>query len=457
MIVVGAGTAGCVAAMTLASKGFDVCLIDRKDRRAIGDKVCGDAVGKHHFDALGLPYPSGEEREGDIVGVKIYSPDRESVFRISGYGLTGFMINRHLFGQRLLKYALDAGAVLMDKVHVSAPILKDGSVRGVIASEIRRGEKLEILSDVTIDASGVAAVIRRRLPPEIGIEKEISWEDKVVCYREIRQLSGEIEDPEFCEIYLNLTVAPGGYIWVFPKRNGVVNVGLGVASTPNHPNPKDQLYRYVLSEPLFEGSSLLHGGGGIVPTRRPIDSLVGGGVVVIGDAACQVNPIHGGGIGPSMMGGKISGEVLSEALDSWEPTPKSLWPINVRFMKGYGKKQAGLDVFRIFLQGITDEDLNYGMKYAVITEDDLLKASMGEPIRLNIEEATRRIFLGLGRLRLLRSLYKMARTLREARRLYERYPSSPDEFPRWRMEIRRIFDEAKASFWHESTITRRRA
>ncbi|RLI01516.1 geranylgeranyl hydrogenase, partial [Candidatus Bathyarchaeota archaeon] len=74
VIVTGAGTAGCMAANVLASRGFDVCLIDRKDRKSIGNKVCGDAVGKHHFDNLGLPYPSGEEKEGDIVGVKIYSP-----------------------------------------------------------------------------------------------------------------------------------------------------------------------------------------------------------------------------------------------------------------------------------------------------------------------------------------------------------------------------------------------
>jgi geranylgeranyl reductase family protein len=447
VIVVGAGTAGCMAAKVLASNGFDVCLIDRKDRRSIGDKVCGDAVGKHHFDNLGLPYPSGEEKEGDIVGVKIYSPDHESVFKIAGYGLTGFMINRHLFGQRLLKYAVDAGAVLKDNVHVSAPIIKDGQVRGVLASDIKSGEKLKITSDVTVDASGVPAVIRRKLPPEIGIDNDVSWEDKVVCYREIRKLTREVEDPEYCEIHLDLTVAPGGYAWIFPKRNNVVNVGLGVASAPNRPNPKSQLYRHVLSKSLFDGSSVLHGGGGIVPTRRPLDSLVGDGVVVIGDAGCQVNPIHGGGIGPSLMGGKIAGEVISVALEAGDPTVESLWQINVRFMRGYGMKQAGLDVFRIFLQGITNEDLNYGMRYEVITEDDLLKASLGEAIHLNIEEATRRIFSGLGRIGLLRSLYKMARSLREVRRLYERYPSSPDEFPEWKREIERIFARVKESFW----------
>jgi len=447
VIIAGAGTAGCMAAKVLASKGFDVCLIDRKDRRFIGDKVCGDAIGKHHFDNLDLPYPTGKEKEGDIVGVKIYSPDRNSVFRISGYGLTGFMINRYLFGQRLLKYAVDAGAVLRDKVHVSAPIIKDGYVRGVLATDLKTGEKLKLHSEVTIDASGVSAVLRRNLPSEIGIDTEVSREDNVICYREIRQLSKEMDEPDFCEIYLDLTAAPGGYYWIFPKNNGRVNAGLGVSLMPNHPNPKSQFYRYVLSKPLFDSSSIIHGGGGIVPTRRPLDSLVGNGIVLIGDAGCQVNPIHGGGIGPSMVGGKISGEVIAEALENGDPSPEALWTINLRFMENYGIKQAGLDIFRIFLQGLTNEDLNYGMKYQLISEEDLLKASLGEEVHLNIGETTRRIFSGLGRLSFLKSLYRMAKTLREARDMYERYPTSPDEFPRWKQEIKRIFNRAKASFW----------
>ena len=447
VIVVGAGTAGCMAAKILASRGFDVCLIDRKDGPSIGRKVCGDAIGKHHFDNLGLPYPAGEEKEGDIIGLKIYSPDRESVFHISGPGLTGFMINRHLFGQRLLRYAVDAGAVLRDNLHVSAPVIKDGYVKGVSATDLKTGEKLEMLSKVTIDASGVSAVIRRKLPPEFGIEVEVNGEDQVVCYREIRQLSEEMEEPDFCEIYLDLTAAPGGYYWIFPKNGGKANVGLGVASTPNHPNPKSQLYKYVLNRQLFDSSSIIHGGGGIVPTRRPLDSLVGNGIVIIGDAACQANPIHGGGIGPSMIGGKISGEVIADALEEGDPSLEALWSINVRFMESYGMKQAGLDVFRIFLQGITNEDLNYGMEYKIITEEDVLKASLGEDIHLNIGEATRRVFSGLGRLNLLRSLHRMARIIGEAKSLYRRYPTVPDEFPGWKMEVERLFNAAKAYFW----------
>ncbi|MCX8171597.1 MAG: NAD(P)/FAD-dependent oxidoreductase, partial [Candidatus Bathyarchaeota archaeon] len=398
VIIVGAGTAGCMAARTAAKTGLSVCLIDCKNAESIGDKVCGDAIGKHHFDNLGLKYPSGEELERTIAGIKVYSPDMETVFRLVGEGLHGFMVNRRAFGQRLLREAMDAGVSLLDLTQALEPIVEGGFVKGVIAKDLKTNTKVEIRGRVTVDASGYTAALRRKLPPDMGIETMIDRKDEVLCYREIRILKTELEEPEFCQIYLNLEAAPGGYYWIFPKKENGVNVGLGVAAANGFPNPKEQLYKFVLSKQIFEGSRLIHGGGGTVPTRRPLDSFVGNGIVVIGDAACHVNPIHGGGIGPSMMAGKIAGEVISEALEKGEPNVENLWLINVRYMKSYGAKQAGLDVFRIFLQGLTNEDINYGMKYRLIKEDDVLKAGLEGDVHLNITDATRRIFIGLGRI-----------------------------------------------------------
>jgi len=122
VIVVGAGTGGCLVAKTVADVGLDVCLIDRKKKEQIGDKVCGDAIGKHHFDYLGLDYPSGEELERRMIGVRIRSPDRKHTFDITGERLYGFIVNRRLFGQRLLKNAINAGATLLESTHFSVKL-----------------------------------------------------------------------------------------------------------------------------------------------------------------------------------------------------------------------------------------------------------------------------------------------------------------------------------------------
>ncbi|KYH41442.1 MAG: geranylgeranyl hydrogenase [Candidatus Bathyarchaeota archaeon B26-2] len=446
VVVVGAGTGGCTVAKKLSSYGFGVCLVDYKAKGSIGDKVCGDAVGKHHFDDLGLAYPSGDELERLISGVKIYSPDMETIFYIIGEGLHGFMINRRIFGQRLLKDALDAGATLLDSTKVVGPIIEDGYVRGVIAKAIDSNETVELKGEVVVDASGVSSAIRSKLPPQMEIETKIDREDLIIAYREIRKVKETPPEPDLCEIYLNLEAAPGGYYWIFPKSDTTVNVGLGVVVSSLQ-NPKELLYRYVFQrfhKRFFDDSSPIHGGGGFVPTRRPLGSIVGNGFVVIGDAACHVNPIHGGGIGPSMVGGTIAADVISKVLEESRPSREELWPINVKYMQSYGAKQTSLDVFRIFLQGLTDDLLNYGMKYRLIKDEDVLKVSLGEELHLNITEVTRRIFRGMGRLQFLNRLRRMANLLKEAKAICQDYPVSPEGFPEWRMRVQRVFERAKS-------------
>jgi flavin-dependent dehydrogenase len=119
--------------------------------------------------------------------------------------------------------------------------------------------------------------------------------------------------------------------------------------TKGFPNPKKQFYQKILQKAIFRDSTLIKGGSWYVPTRRPLDCMTGNGFVVVGDSACQVNPIHGGGIGPSMMGGSIAGETIVEAIEKDHVSREGLWRYNVEYMKVYGAKQAGLDIFRLFL------------------------------------------------------------------------------------------------------------
>ncbi len=74
-IVIGAGTAGCLEAKTLAEKGLKTCLIENKNKESIGTKICGDALGEHHLKTLGLEKPQGDELETRIEGMRIFSPN----------------------------------------------------------------------------------------------------------------------------------------------------------------------------------------------------------------------------------------------------------------------------------------------------------------------------------------------------------------------------------------------
>lgn len=443
VVVVGAGTAGCLAAKTVAKSGLKVCLLDSKKREKIGEKVCGDAVGKHHFDELGLAVPRGEELRSRIKGIRIYSPDTKTVFEVTSERLYGFILDRHVFGQRLLNEAVDAGAILQESTIVTDPVIHEGFVKGVITKNLKTEKKVELKSNVVVEASGFSAVLRKKLSPEIGVDLDVKNEDVEGCYREIRVLAETEADLEFCDIYLDQTVSPGGYFWVFPEGENRVNVGLGVAMTPCFPNPKEQLYKEVLSKPMFKESRILTGGAWCVPTRRPLDCMTGNGIILAGDAACQVNPIHGGGIGSSMMGGKLAGETIRDALEKGDVSREGLWVYNAKYMRAYGAKQAGLDIFRLFLlKSVGNEEMNYGMKYKLITQEDVLRASMGEDLHLNVTEKTRRAFRGFGQLSMLIRLRDAAKLLKEVKAHYLNYPFAPEDFPAWQNKARELFDEA---------------
>jgi len=444
VIVVGAGTGGCLAAKTTAEAGLKVCLIERKRKEEIGEKICGDALGEHHFKNLGLEKPQGGELEKRIEGIKIYSPDLETIFTIADKDFTGYMLNRRLFGQWLLKKALDGGAVLLDSTQCLEPIIEEGFVAGVLVKDLKTGKSLHLKGQVVLDASGFVGVIRRKLPKKMRIENEVANEDVEACYREIRQLKQESENTKYCELYFSQRVTPGGYTWTFPKSGAKVNAGLGICMRGKFPNPKNQFFKHVLTKPLFEGSLLLDCGAWYDPTRRPLDNMVGDGVAIIGDAACLVNPIHGGGIGPSMLSGYLIGKTVIEALENGDVSQKSLWPYNRKYMEMYGTKQAGLDVFRMLLLECEDEELNYGMRYKLVKEEDVLKAGLGEEFHLNITETAKRVFRGLRRIRFLNNLRHTVNLMKQVRAHYKNYPETPEKFEGWRVKTEVLFKEAKS-------------
>jgi geranylgeranyl reductase family protein len=442
VLVVGAGTAGCLAAKTVAEKGLKVCIVESKKKAEIGVKVCGDAMGEHHLNALGLEKPQRGELEKKIEGVQIFSPDQNTVFTIADKDFVGYVLNRRLFGQWLLKKATDKGAVLMDSTKFLEPMIEKGFVVGAKIKD-PEGKTAELKSKVVVDASGFMAVVRHKLPESIGIDREIENEDVEACYREIRQLRQENENTKYCEIYLDGKVTPGGYTWIFPKGGAKVNVGLGVVMRGKFPNPKKQYNEFILPRKQFEGSLLLNAGAWWDPTRRPLDNMVGNGVVCVGDAASLVNPIHGGGIGPSMLSGFQAGKTIVEALAKGEPSQKALWGYNNLYMASYGYKQASLDIFRMFLIGCSDEDLNYGMNCKLITEDDVLKAAMGNDFHLNITETAKRVFKGRKRLGFLNKLRLTVKMMREVRAHYETYPTAPENFEIWRQQTVNLIEQGK--------------
>ncbi len=272
VIVVGAGTGGSIAARFVAEKGLKVCLIDRKDKKDIGNKICGDAVGNEIFDFLKINHPKNDEFSCRIKGAKLYSPDQKKCIDLTDPKQAGYIINRLEFGQRLLNEAINSGVdQFLDKTLV-LDLLYDNNIVNGVKVKLNNGDKVELHSKILIDASGFYSPLRKRARG-ILVEKEISKEDSILCYREIVKFSPhdlEIKNPDYITIIINQDKAPGGYIWYFPKNESSVNIGLGTYMSIKG-NVKS-LYRQNVFNEFIKTSTyeIVSSGGGVVPVRRPL-------------------------------------------------------------------------------------------------------------------------------------------------------------------------------------------
>jgi hypothetical protein len=90
-----------------------------------------------------------------------------------------------------------------------------------------------------------------------------------------------------------------------------------------------------------------------------------------------------------------------------------------------------------------DADLNYGMNCKLLTEDDVLKAGLGDDFDLNITETAKRVFRGLKRVRFLNRLRLTVSMMRQVKAHYDLYPDSPESFEKWRVETVNLISQAK--------------
>jgi len=447
VVVIGAGSAGCRAAYTLAKNDFDVCLIDAKPRGRIGDKICGNAIGDHHLRRAGLDLPK-DVVTNPVEGLIIYSPSLHGL-KIPGGEYTGNMIDRWKLGQYLLDQAVDKGADLRDRTRVIGPIIDDDSLKGV---EVFPNER--IYGKITIDASGLKSPIRPRLGKSWGIETQIKGRDVNLAYREIRRIKNSLGSNEknYCKIYLNQDKYPGGYAWIFPQSEDMVNAGLGVQKIEGCPNPRERLYETLLREELFEGSEIveMHGskqaGGMEVSTRRSLSSLVWDGLIIAGEAGLVMDPVTGSGHGQAIVTGEFAGIVACKALEKDDTSKNNLWAYNLmHYAKdSYGPKYTALDAFRIYLQSSRPEHIDFVVENRILEAEDLLNLTTKG--KLGFSTKLKKVFRGIRNPSLLMELDDVRKVMNEISQHCLDYPQSFEGFPQWKKRTDQIFSEFEEEF-----------
>lgn len=422
--IIGAGPAGSSAAVPVVRAGHSVLIIERERAQDVGGKVCGNAIAADGLDSVSdyVSPPSGHEVTARLKTGTLYAHGQRDGVRLPAPAL---VLNRLVFGQRLLADALAEGAQLADSCTCVG-----WANRAATHVRVRNagGEESEVAARVVIDASGYGSILTRNGGPTHA--DEVLRSEVGVGYREILTLPEPLDEETGGFVVFFPTGAEHGYAWVFPMGGRLANVGIGTTLDNVDGNLRDAYADFVRGRPELAGAQVVSGGAGMLPLRRPLPSIVGDGFMAAGDAGCLTSPVHGGGIAPAVASGIMAGKQAVEALSNDDTSADSLWGYGVRAMQRIGKHYGAHEVLRDLIISLTGNELIFLARRLVesgpiaetIRQGGLV-SSAGHAVRLLLPFAARP---GLAR-RVLRTSRKMV----AVRDHYESYPDSPAKLDSW--------------------------
>ncbi|MCI0513647.1 NAD(P)/FAD-dependent oxidoreductase [candidate division KSB1 bacterium] len=346
VIVVGAGPAGSMAAKSAAEQGARVLMLE-KDRDVGLPVRCAEGVGE-----IGLRAAIGEINPRwicqKIYGVQLVSPDQQMV-TLEGNQM-GFVLNRKVFDYDLAQMAADAGAIIRTKAFVHGLLFENNRVTGVRYRSL--GQEYQVAATVIIGADGVESRIGRWA----GLRQHFEMEDIETCAQVTAAHIGSL-DPRYCYFYFGHAAAPGGYVWAFSKGGGVFNIGLGIGG--DHAGPASAMdYLQNFLQRHFPDAAILTTVVGSVPCAPGLKQMVGNGVMLVGDAAHQSNPVSGGGIVRAILAGSMAGRVAAEAVKAGDVSTARLNAYTQAWYQGEGRTHHLFYKIKQGIYRLTDDDLN---------------------------------------------------------------------------------------------------
>ncbi len=306
-VVVGAGPGGSVTARFAVLNGARTLLLEK--RQDIGSPVrCGEGLSKAHLDEADIKIDR-RWLTNEVEGAHIISPSGHRLTISEKYAgnEVGMVIERDIFDKVQAFEAAKAGADIMVKATVTDVIRDNGTVIGVRVDHF--GERFNIKASCVVAADGFESQVGRWA----GLNTRLKGGDIMSCLQ--YRLTGVDVDPKYCEFYLGNEVAPGGYLWYFPKSADTCNVGIGVMAKKvrEKADAKTYLDRFIKKDMRVVNGKPLDWVAGGVSTSPPLEKTVAPGIMLVGDAARQIDPITGGGVANACRSGRIAGEVLGEA------------------------------------------------------------------------------------------------------------------------------------------------
>lgn len=362
ILVVGAGPGGSGAAREASRKGLDVLVVEK--RAEIGaPKRCGEAISRHGMtERIGIE-PEGPWIIQEIHGAIVYAPNGKHI-RIDYEGPEGWIVERKLFDKHLASLAAKAGAKVLAKTEAKNFRRVQGGITATLESE---GFKKEVRAKIVIAADGIESMVAR----ELGVNTTNKLTN--ICSGVQFEMANVKTKGDAIEFFFGNKSSPGGYCWIFPKGEGMANVGIGVRKPWANKTALEYLRDFVKSQEGLRDGSILEVNSGGVPVGGFLEDSVDDNLMIVGDAAHQVNPIHGGGVPEAYMAGRIAAGIAYEAIKGGDLSKGFLKRYDEIWERERGKKLKKILKLREVMESMSDDDLNWLADY--LQGEDLVNLS----------------------------------------------------------------------------------
>jgi digeranylgeranylglycerophospholipid reductase len=316
VVIAGAGPAGAQCARDLASRDYDVLVLETEAESEFPRQSNKSTAGTFPSMMASFSIPD------DVVmnytdSVVLESPNNHYSHRQSGAVLEFAEFKRFL-----VEDSRERGAEYRFDARVSAPIMERGEIVGV---EHSGGE--EVYADIVVDATGPAAPIAKKLGvSDLEREKQaigVEWEFEGV----------EPNHPDYADLRdammlrLDHDLAPGGYSWIFHTGGDTAKVGLCYIQNESHKNRAkegmgidDYLEYWLNTDPRFENAERLEGKQhrGSAHIQQP-GQLATDNFMAIGDTVPTIDPLWGEGIHKGMKSARAAAVTADACLTPAEP------------------------------------------------------------------------------------------------------------------------------------------
>ena len=391
VIVIGGGPAGSTTATMLARKGIHVLLLEREKfpRHHVGESLLPASMPV--LEELGV-LPAIEKAGflpkygATMVWGKDSTPWSWYFRETSRQYPHSYQVSRPQFDQLLLENCRANGVDVREGHRVVDIHTRDGKTTGVgYVSE--DGTSGSAHAALVVDATGQGGMLGRTLDLR-------RWDPFFQNLAVYAYFEGAQRLPQPDETNIFIESYPHGWFWTIPLHTGQTGVGAVVDSSTGQDGIQmlglqgfliDQISQAPYTGGMLKNARLSEGPFVVKDWSYTCEPMFGDGHILVGDAACFVDPLFSSGVHLALMGGVMAAALATSTLKD----PEIARPAGRAYQELYLREYRHFrEMARLFYTSNLNADSYFGEARRLLGDDEtfsprhaFIRAVAGQPPR----------------------------------------------------------------------------